>query len=43
MILFLDWDINYVGKSASLEAVSNIFDSVDSITVEPIKVIIDSS
>ena len=42
-LVLRDWDINCVGKSASLEAVRNIFDSVDSITVEPIKVIIDSS
>lgn len=42
-LVLRDWDINCVGKVDSLEAVKNIYASVDSILVEPVKIIIDSS
>jgi len=42
-LVLRDWDINCIGKSESLVAVKNIFESVDSIFVEPVKIIVDAT
>lgn len=42
-LVLRDWDISCIGKSESLVAVKNIYASVDSIFVEPAKIIVDAT
>ena len=42
-VVLKDWEIEKFGKSEVISANQNIFDSVDSITVTPVKIFVDEN